>query len=164
MMMPILRKLFTVRTGLSRWYSLVHLLVSYRLWSVLLHHTNITQFKQNAALFTQNTGRFKRNEYGTAFIHYAWFCLFVCRFPSHENFSLIWRRDHYWWRYAKFWPMLSTHSHPGHPNLMVISEDPRHSHLLLSVKQWNCHYLCLRLRSVAAGIHKPNLPLVRRTL
>ena len=36
--------------------------------------------------------------------------------------------------------------------------------LLPSVWQWNCRYLLLRLRSVAAGIRTPNLPLVGRTL
>ena len=29
----------------------------------------------------------------------------------------------------------------GHTFMMVISEDPWHFHLLLSVKQWSCHYL-----------------------
>ena len=38
---------------------------------------------------------------------------------------------------------------------MVISEDPWHSHLLPSVWQWSCHYLCLRLRSVATGDRTP---------
>ena len=33
----------------------------------------------------------------------------------------------------------------GHPFIMVISEDSWHSHFLLSVKQWSCHYLFLRL-------------------
>ena len=45
------------------------------------------------------------------------------------------------------------------PFIVVISEDPCHSHLLPSVSQWSCHYLFLRLRSVAAGIQTPNLPL-----
>ena len=48
--------------------------------------------------------------------------------------------------------------------LMAISKDPWHSHLLPSVWQWNCHYLFLRLRSVAAGNLTQNLPLARRTL
>ena len=48
-----------------------------------------------------------------------------------------------------------------HPNTMVISEEPW---LSLGVWQWSCHYLFLRLMSVAAGIRKPNLPLAGRTL
>ena len=34
-----------------------------------------------------------------------------------------------------------TYCDTGHPFIMVISEDPRHSHLLPSVWQWICHYL-----------------------
>ena len=46
------------------------------------------------------------------------------------------------------WPLSSegslachTYCDTGHPFIIVISEDPRHSHLLPSVKQWSCHYL-----------------------
>ena len=83
------------------------------------------------------------------------FC-FVCLefFVPLENFSLIWRRHHYRWRSAKFdqcsalmiwydmhsWPLSSegslachTYWDTGHPFIMVISEDPWHSHLLPSV-------------------------------
>ena len=42
-----------------------------------------------------------------------------------------------------------THCDTGLPFIMVISEDPWHSHLLPSVWQWS--YLFLRLRSVATG-------------
>ena len=49
----------------------------------------------------------------------------------------------------------------GHPFIKVISEDPWHSHLLLSVWQWSCRYIN---RSVTSGIRKPNLPLAGRTL
>ena len=76
-----------------------------------------------------------------------------------ENFSLIWGRHHSQWRASNFtyarqsWPLssvgsLSCHTHcdTGHPFIMVISEDPWHSHLLPSIEQRNCHYL-LRLRS-----------------
>ena len=64
------------------------------------------------------------------------------------------------------WPLSSedslachTYSDTGHPFIMVI-----HSHLLQSVWQYSCDYLFLRLRSVAAGIPSPNLPLAERTL
>ena len=46
----------------------------------------------------------------------------------------------------------------------VTSEDSWHSHLLLSVKQWICNCMLLRLRSVAAGIRTPNIPHANRTL
>ena len=75
-----------------------------------------------------------------------------------ENFSLIWRRFHNQSRTANFdicsafmaieqWgffsmPDLLWH---GHPFIMVISEDPWHSHLLPSVLQWSCHYLFWRI-------------------
>ena len=78
---------------------------------------------------------------------------------------------------CKFWPMLGTHGHwqwgflslshllwHGHPFIMVISEDPWHSPLLSSLWQWSCHHLFLWVRSFAAGIRKPNLPLAGRTL
>ena len=50
------------------------------------------------------------------------------------------------------WPLsilgsLACHAYcdTGHPFIMVISEDPWHSHLLPSVKQWKFHYLFLGL-------------------
>ena len=65
------------------------------------------------------------------------------------------------------WPLSSegsltchTHCDAGLPFIMVISEDPWHSHLMPSVWQWSCHYLFLQLRSVMS----PDLPHVRRTL
>ena len=73
--------------------------------------------------------------------------------------------------YAQYvWPLSSegslachTYWDTGHPLIMVISEEPWHSYLLPSVKQWGCHYLFLQL-SVAAGIQTPILPLVGTTL
>ena len=60
------------------------------------------------------------------------------------------------------WPLSSeaslachTHCDNGHPFIMVISEDPWHSHLLPSYWQLSCHYLFLRLRSVATGDRTP---------
>ena len=60
------------------------------------------------------------------------------------------------------WPLSSedsltchTHCDTGLPFIMVISEDPLHSHLLPSVWQWSCHYLFSRLRSVATGDRTP---------
>ena len=58
---------------------------------------------------------------------------------------------------CKFWPMLdtwpfssegslvcNTYCDTGHPFIMVISEDPWHSHPIPSVWQWSCHYLFLK--------------------
>ena len=44
-----------------------------------------------------------------------------------------------------------------HPFIISISEDPWHSHLLPSFWLWSCHYLFLRLRSVAARIRTLNI-------
>ena len=91
-------------------------------------------------------------------------CLFVCLefIVPLENFSLIWRRHLCRWRAANFnlcsavmaieqWGLLNVPHPPRHGPTVVISEDPWHSHLLSSVWQWSCHYLFLRLRSVATG-------------
>ena len=66
------------------------------------------------------------------------------------------------------WPLSSegsvachTHCDTGHPFIMVISEDPWHSHLLPNVWQWSCHCLFLPLRYVAARIQTSNIPRLR---
>ena len=73
-----------------------------------------------------------------------------------ENFSLIWGRHHFRWRVANFdlcsalmaiekwWFFRVPHCtfcDTGHPFIVVISEDPWHSHLMLNFLQWSCHYL-----------------------
>ena len=77
---------------------------------------------------------------------------FFWSFKSHSRIlSLIWRRHHWCWRAANFWPMVGTY---GHWAVWVlkrvtptvtrdISEDPAvtKTHLLPSVWQWSCHYL-----------------------
>ena len=55
-----------------------------------------------------------------------------------------------------------TYCDTGH--IMIISEDPRHSHLFSSVWQWSYHYLFLGLRSVATEIRSINLPRAGPTL
>ena len=88
-------------------------------------------------------------------------CLFVCLFVwlfwffvLLQNFSLIWRRHHDWWRAANsglwsapmaieqrgFFNVLLLLWH-GHPFITVISEDPWHTHLLPRVWHRSCHYL-----------------------
>ena len=66
------------------------------------------------------------------------------------------------------WPLSSegslachTHCDNGHPFILVISEDPWHSHLLPSVWQWICHSMFLQQMSVAAGIWTPSFPYAR---
>ena len=111
------------------------------------------------------------------FTSFVCLCVFVLSFfLTLENISLIWRRHHYRWRVANFdlyarhlWPLSSesslachTYWDTGHPFIMAISADPWHSHLLPSVWQWSCHYLFIRLRSVASWIRTPNLPLANK--
>ena len=94
-------------------------------------------------------------------------CLFVCLFVFVCGFSSHSRLFHSYGDviYARHpWPLSSEGSYcdTGHPFIMVISEDPWQSHLLPSV--WQCHYLFLRLRSVAARIRTSNLTLAEQTL
>ena len=91
------------------------------------------------------------------FVFFVFF--FVClEFAVHSKIII-------WMKGCKFLPMLGTYGHwavrvlacptycyTGHPFIMVISEDPWHSLLMPSVKQWSCHYLFKRLRSFVAGI------------
>ena len=75
---------------------------------------------------------------------------------------------------CKCWPKLGNYDqgavrihnycYTRHMFLMVISDNPWHSHLMTSVRQWSCYYVFLRLRYVPAGIRTPNLPLASRTL
>ena len=60
------------------------------------------------------------------------------------------------------WPLSSkgsltchTYCDTGLPFIMVISEDPWHSHLLPSVWQWSYLYLFSQLRSVGTGDRTP---------
>ena len=66
-----------------------------------------------------------------------------------ENFSLIWRRHHYRWRAANF-DICSA--------LMAIKQWGFISvpHLLPIVYQWSCHYLFLRIMSVALIVSTHN--------
>ena len=103
----------------------------------------------------------------------AWFvCLFET-FVTIENFSLI-KRRHQGCKccYAKLCSATMTVEQWGffsvwHLLLHCVrlqSEDQRHFHPWFSVKQWNCHYLIWRLKSVAAGIQTFNLLHARQTL
>ena len=95
---------------------------------------------------------------------------FVCLefMASFENCSLIWICDRCRYRDAKFdlcseLMAIALNGFCNEPHLlwngltviMVISEDPWHKHLFPSVWQWSCHYLFLRLRSVATGDRSP---------
>ena len=99
------------------------------------------------------------------------FCLYLKFIVPLENFSLIWRRHHCRRRAANFdlcsalmtieqWGFFSVPHLLWHGASVYngnLSKDPWHSHLLLIVWLWSCHYLFLRLRSVAAGIRTPQL-------
>ena len=100
-------------------------------------------------------------------------CLFVCFgfIVPLENFSLIRRRHHCRWvlqiltnaRPLSSEGTLACHTYCDtvHSVIMVISEDPD---TIAKRLVGSCHYLFLRLRSVAAGIRTPNLPLAGPTL
>ena len=65
------------------------------------------------------------------------------------------------------WPLTSEGSLTCHTYCdmgLPISEDPLHTHLLPSVWQWSCHYLILRLMSVATVGSNPDIPGTRRPL
>ena len=78
---------------------------------------------------------------------------------------------------SKFWPMFGTYAIEqwgslacqtncdiGDSFIMVIFEDPWHSHLMLNVLQWRCQYLFKEFMSVEVWIRTPNLPQAGRTL
>ena len=111
-------------------------------------------------------------------------CLFVCLHgdfpPTWEFFTNI-EMSSLSVKCCTFWLMLGIYGHwalssdcflvchtycvTAHgPFIIVISDDSWHSHLLPSIWQWSWHYLFKRLRSVAAGIWTPNLPLAGETL
>ena len=115
---------------------------------------------------------------GPLWVYSIILCFFVWGFLHIREFFTYMETSPLPAKNCKFWPMFGTHGHwtwegslawhtyydMGHTFTMVISEDPWHSKLLLSVWQWSCHYLSSRLRSMAAGIWKTNPAHARRTL
>ena len=110
---------------------------------VLLHIPRI--FRSHLILFFQRDNQFE-------FENLAYECvkqlLFVCGFSSYSIIfhSFIWRRHHCRWRAAKIdlysalmaiaFPVThQSYCDTSHPFIMVIFEDPWHSHLLPSVWQ-----------------------------
>ena len=102
-----------------------------------------------------------------------WVCfVFVCFgfIVPLENFSLTWRSHHYWWSTANVLPMLGTHGQWAVRVLYRVTPTgasvenghlwgPVTLTLMPSFWQWNCQYLFLRLRSVAAGLEHPTFRL-----
>ena len=68
-----------------------------------------------------------------------------------EGLQILTNARHSWQLSSEGSLTCHTYCDTGLPFVMVISEDPWHSNLLPSVWQWSCHYLFLRLRSVATG-------------
>ena len=82
-------------------------------------------------------------------------CLFVWSFSSHsrifqsfgditiagEGLPILTYAQHLWPSSSSGWLACHTYCDTGHLFIMVIFEDPWHSHLMPSVCQWNCHYL-----------------------
>ena len=93
------------------------------------------------------------------------FCFFVVFHPSRECFTHMetspiasegLQNLTYDWH---LWPLNSEGSltchiycETGHPSMMVIFEDPWHSHLLLSAYQWSCHCLFFDIGLSQMGI------------
>ena len=116
---------------------------------------------------------FKRQKKIIYTIHFyqgIFFCLFVWSLSSHSrifhsygDIIIAGEGLQILTLYARHsWPLSSegsltcqTYCDTGQPFIMVISEEPWHFHLLPSVWQWSCHYLFLRLRSVATGDRTP---------
>ena len=107
-------------------------------------------------------------------LHWFFVCLFVCMgLISHpriyhsygdvtitgEGLQILTYARHSWPLSGEGSLACHTYCATGHPFVMVISEDPWHSHLLPSVWQWSCHYLFSRDRE-----SNPDLPHTRRTL
>ena len=93
--------------------------------------------------------------------------MFVCGFPSHLRIfhsygditmtgnrlqSLIYTRQ-LWTLSSECSLACHTNCETGHLFIMVISEDPWHTHLLPSVWQWSCHYMFIRLWYVIQTFH-----------
>ena len=88
------------------------------------------------------------------------FVLFVCvcGFSSHskifhsygdvtiagEELQILTYARHSWSLSSESYLTWHTHCDAGLPFIMIISEDPWHSHLLPSVCHWSSHYLILR--------------------
>ena len=108
---------------------------------------------------------------GKSFTTHKFVCLFVCMgfIAPLENFHSYWDvtitgeglqiltyAQRSWTLRSERSSACHTYCGTGYPFIMIIYEDPWHLHLLPSFKQWGCHYLFLRHRSVAAGNRTPN--------
>ena len=105
-------------------------------------------------------------------------CLFVYGFTSHSRIFhsfgdvTITEKGCKFFTYARHsWPLRSECSLAGHIYcytgllfIMIVSEVTWLTHLFLSVCQWSCHYLFLRLMSFASGIRTHKLPLAGRMI
>ena len=87
-------------------------------------------------------------------------CLFVGVYHLHSNgdvttagegLQILTYARHSWLMSSEGSLTCHTYFHAGHLVIMVISEDPWHSHPLPSVWEWICYYLFLRLTSGHRG-------------
>ena len=81
-----------------------------------------------------------------------------------EGLQILTNARHLWSLSSDCSLACHTYFDTGHPFIMFISKDMCHSHPFPNIWQWSCYYLFLRLRSVAAGIRTPYLPLAGQTL
>ena len=68
----------------------------------------------------------------------------------YEGLQILTSARHSWLLSSEGSFACHTYCDTGHPIIMVISENPWHSQLLPNVWLWSCHYLYLRLRSIAS--------------
>ena len=85
---------------------------------------------------------------------------FVCDLSSHSRMFTHKETSPVPVKGCKFWPMLGTHGHWAVSVPHLLRRGPNHdnepeTHTLPSVWQWSCHFLFIRLRSVATGDRTP---------
>ena len=100
-------------------------------------------------------------------------CLFACLFLYHHTREFFTHTvtSPLPVKWCKFWPMLEwwplssegsnachTFSDTGHPFIIVISDEPWHTHLCC-VQQWSCHYLFYVLDLSRLGFEQPTFRL-----
>ena len=98
-----------------------------------------------------------------------YFCLFVCGFTSlstifhsygevtstGERLQIMIYAWYSWQLRIVGSLAIHTYCDMGYPFIMVIHQDTWHSHLLLIVCQWSCHYFFQRLKTTSTGDRSP---------
>ena len=112
----------------------------------------LKHFNSFYLIWNSNTCNFQAINAFRVYIYIDPRCFFVCLFGVFRSTYLFLYEDV---TGCKFWPMLGTYGHwavevffvchtysnTEHPFIMVISEDPWHSHLLPGIWQWTWPFL-----------------------